>query len=173
MSDSREVQTILARTPQSDAGWGLLLVLDDSDSVLCNSPSHRKKPFFRPFAWQGAGSGERNQSVRFTHSLPLQPDLTASRPGTATVGCDRHPGRDESLQKGCFRRVPFLLYFPCSPSVTRSVLIPRPAARRVSASALPPSGLRLSENLFGKSPQRTRTKRFSEPSVKAPLGTHY
>jgi hypothetical protein len=31
--------------------------------------------------------------------------------------------------------------------------------------------LRLSENLFDKAPHKTRTKRFSEPSAKAPLGT--
>lgn len=31
------------------------------------------------------------------------------------------------LSDRCFHRAPFLLYFPCSPSVTRSVLIPRPA----------------------------------------------
>jgi hypothetical protein len=33
-----------------------------------------------------------------------------------------------------------------------------------------PKGFRLSKNLFGKSPHRTRTKRFSEPSEKAPFG---
>jgi hypothetical protein len=31
--------------------------------------------------------------------------------------------------------------------------------------------LRLSEDLFDKPPHKTRTKRFSEPSAKAPLGT--
>jgi hypothetical protein len=47
----------------------------------------------------------------------------------------------------CFHKAPILPYFPCSPSVTRSVLIPRPAARRGSASASPPCGFRFSENL--------------------------
>ncbi len=56
-----------------------------------------------------------------------------------------------------FRRVPSLPYFPSSPSVTRSVLIPRPAARRVSASPLrAPCGFRLSENLCCKEQKRKK-----------------
>jgi hypothetical protein len=78
----------------------------------------------------------------------------------------------------------FSCIFPAPPRSLASVLIPRPAARRVSASHGPerqrgnhgevlahaPCGFRLSENLFDKSPHKTRTKRFSEPSEKAPLG---
>jgi hypothetical protein len=57
--------------------------------------------------------------------------------------------------------------FPAYPRSLALVLIPRPAALRVSASAYqPPSGFRLSENLCAKN-----AKRFSEPSEKAPLGT--
>jgi hypothetical protein len=57
--------------------------------------------------------------------------------------------------------------FPAYPRSLALVLIPRPAARRVSASAYqPPCGFRLSENLCA-----TNAKRLSEPSEKAPLGT--
>ncbi len=76
-----------------------------------------------------------------THSLLLQPDDAAERRATGPLVCamHRHPCID-ALQTKCFHRAPSLPDFPCSPSVTRSVLIPRPAARRGSASAAPPSG---------------------------------
>ncbi len=47
------------------------------------------------------------------------------------------------------------------------------ALRQLRGSAshyVRPKGFRLSENLFGKTPHSARTKRFSEPSKKAPLG---
>jgi hypothetical protein len=58
--------------------------------------------------------------------------------------------------------------FPAYPRSLASVLIPRPAALAVLLRCAP-FGFRLSESLFGKSPHRTRTKRFSEPSEKARL----
>ena len=47
-------------------------------------------------------------------------------------------------------RAPFLQFFPCSPSVTRSVLVPRPAALRCSASFATANALRVwvSSNKF-------------------------
>ena len=47
-------------------------------------------------------------------------------------------------------RAPFLQFFPCSPSVTRSVLFPRPAALRCSASFATANALRVwvSNNKF-------------------------
>jgi len=51
--------------------------------------------------------------------------------------------------------------FPAHPRSLASVLFPRPAARRVSASAAPPFGFRLSKNLCA-----TSAKRFFEPSEK-------
>ena len=70
------------------------------------------------------------------------------------------------LSDRCFHRAPILPYFSCSPSVTRSVLIPRPAARRVSASASPPCGFRLSENLVCNEHKRD----FPNLPKKTPLG---
>ena len=69
-----------------------------------------------------------------------------------------------NLSAGRLRKAPSLLDLPCSPSVTRSVLFPRPAALRGSAlhgperlKAVPsevlahaPFGFRLSENLSCK-----------------------
>ncbi len=71
---------------------------------------------------------------------------------------------------GCFRRAPSLLVSPLSHSATRSVLIPRPAATArlcFGNAALRVSAFRKS---FRQTSHRTRTKRFPEPSEKAPLG---
>jgi len=66
-------------------------------------------------------------------------------------------------------RAPFLQFFPCSPSVTRSVLFPRPAARRVSASLAKASALRVS--VSRKSFVQRTQKHFPDPPKKTPLGT--
>ena len=66
-------------------------------------------------------------------------------------------------------RAPFLQFFPCSPSVTRSVLFPRPAARRVSASLAMASALRVS--VSRKSFVQRTQKHFPDPPKKTPLGT--
>ena len=59
--------------------------------------------------------------------------------------------------------------FPCSPSVTRSVLVPHPAARRVSASLAAASALRVS--VSGKSFVQRTQKHFPDHPKKTPLGT--
>jgi hypothetical protein len=66
----------------------------------------------------------------------------------------------------CFHKAPILPYFPCSPSVTRSVLIPRPSARRGSASASPPSRV----SVFKKSCVQRTQKDFPNLPKKTPLG---
>jgi hypothetical protein len=157
---------LLARTSPSETMWDLLLALHASASILCNLPSCRKKPFFRTFTWQGTGNGERNHSLRFTHSLRLQPDLTASRPGATAVGCDRHPGRDASLQTDVSVECHFSCISPAFPRSLASVLIPRPAAQRVSAShCVRPPGFGF-QKIFV---QRTQ-KDFSNLPKKTPLG---
>lgn len=76
----------------------------------------------------------------------------------------RHLQTDVSVERHLSR------IFPC---LTRSLARCLSRARRHGTALLRlrrPKGFRLSENLFGKSPHRTRTKRFSEPSEKAPFG---
>lgn len=172
----------LARISQSRKSSGLLLALPTPEFMLCNSP-FRRSPKDRFCACQDANCDRRNRSVRFTHSLLLRPDLAARRPGSSAVRLHRRPERDGSLQTGVSVKRHRSSYFPCSPSVTRSVLIPRPAARRVSASASHPSrsksgpagdpirrptGYGFQKIFYAKN---KNAKRFSEPSVKASLGT--
>jgi hypothetical protein len=134
------------------------------------------------------------------HPLPAGQRRIGDTRGQTTPVCSVRIRRIllQTPSDGCFRKAPSLPDSPMSHSVTRSVLIPRhiahhartrardpdSAARHDSASHGPerlrviheeilahaPFGFRLSENLFGESPQRTRTKRFSEPSEKAPFG---
>jgi hypothetical protein len=167
VSGQTYIQTMLARTSQSWRESGFLLVLAAPQLGLCNSPS-TPSPKDRFFAQRGTeDDGER--SAWITHSLLLQPDRwEVSTSGSTAVRLHRHPEHHASLQTGVSTECHLSRIFPAHPRSLASVLIPRPAARRVSASATPPYGLRLSENLCAKN-----TKRFPEPSVKAPLGTHY
>ncbi len=152
-----------AHTSQSRMRHELLLVLDLLEFMLCISPSPTIS-LFRSIAWQGAEGGGENHSVRLTHSLLLQPGLVASRRSTTGSWLHRRPERDEALQTS----VSVVCHFSrISPAHPRSLARCLSRALRHGAALL----LRLSENLFGKSPHRTRTKRFSEPSAKAPLGT--
>jgi hypothetical protein len=70
----------------------------------------------------------------FPHFLLLEPSAWPAAANGSTVIWVRWRPDEDAFQKERFRREPSLLYFPCSLSVTRSVLVPRPAARRCSAS---------------------------------------
>jgi hypothetical protein len=94
----------------------------------------------------------------------------ATARGLRRAGCEsyaslsRHLKTDISVERHLSR------IFPC---LTRSLARCLSRALRHGTALLRlrrPKGFRLSENLFGKSPHRTRTKRFSEPSEKAPFG---
>ena len=167
MSQRAHIPTILARTFQPRIETSLLLALAALDEDPHTSPT-AVSPFFRLFARQDAGGttappgvvhspsafiarlgGQRTQKVFY---CPVSMASDAQWTLQTGVSVDRHLSR----------------IFPAHPRSLASVLTPRPAARRVSASALPPYGLRLSENLCAKN---KNAKRFSEPSVKAPLGT--
>jgi hypothetical protein len=165
MSRQAHIPTTLARISQQQGEAGLLLALAAPQLGLCSSPS-TPSPKDRFFAWRGTeDDGER--TAWFIHSLLLQPDRWEVSPsGSAPVRLHRHPERHASLQTSVSIKRHLSRIFPARPRLLALVLIPRPAARRVSASASPPCGLRLSENLCA-----TNAKRFSEPSVKAPLGT--
>ena len=168
MSQRAHMPTILARTFQPRVEANLLLALTDLDEEPHTSPT-AVSPFSRLFARQDAGGrtappfgvvhplsafaaglgGLRTQRVFY---CPVAVASDAPRTLQTSVSVERHLSR----------------IFPAHPRSLASVLTPRPAARRVSASASPPYGLRLSENLCAKN---KGAKRFSEPSVKAPLGT--
>ena len=167
MSQRAHIQTILARTSQPRIEASPLLALAALDEEPHTSP-YAVSPFSRFFARQDAGgttvppgaahpltafvaglAGRRKQRF-FCCLVAMASD--APRSPSASVFIERHLSR----------------IFPAHPRSLASVLTPRPAARRVSASALPPYGLRLSENLLAKN---KNAKRFSEPTVKAPLGT--
>jgi hypothetical protein len=136
MSNGLQIPKKLACISQPRRSCGLLLALTAPEFLLCNSPSCRS-PKARFFAWRDADGDWGNRSARLTHSLLLQPDLTESRHGTAAVWVHRRPERDGSLQTGVSVKRHPSSYFPCSPSVTRSVLVPRPAARRGSTKIVP------------------------------------
>jgi len=165
MSRQAHIPTTLARTSQQQGEAGLLLALATPQLGLCSSPS-TLSPKDRFFARQDTeDDGER--AAWFTHSLLLQPDRwQESTSGSTAVWLHRHPERHAPLLTSVSIERHLSRIFPARPRSLALVLIPRPAARRVSASATPPYGLRLSENLCA-----TNAKRFSEPSAKAPLGT--
>jgi hypothetical protein len=169
VSSRIQLLTTLTRTPSSRRQGGLLLAVTNPERMVCVSPM-TLSPGSRFFAWRDAHN-DAGQTVQFTRAQQLQPDSVASPDDRVGSWLHRHPERRRVLQSSVSVKRHLSCIFPAHPRSLALVLIPSPAARRVSASASPPSGLRFSENLFGKPPQRTRTKRFSEPSVKAPLGT--
>ena len=137
------------RTSQQRRRDFLLFALAGPMWRRCNWPSIPSRQY-RPLAWWNAENDAKHWNVRSTHSLLLQSEAwprNSSRSAAARLRSASLYGRAANT---CFHRAPILPYFPCFPSVTRSVLIPRPAARRVSASASPPRGFRLSENLLCK-----------------------
>ncbi len=167
MSRQTPIPTILARTSQPRIEASLLLALAALDEEPHTSPT-AVSPFFRLFARQNAGG--RTVPPDAVHSISA---FVAGLGGLRTQkGFCRLVAMASdapcTLQKGVSVEHHLSRIFPAHPRSLASVLTPRPAARRVSASASPPYGLRLSENLCAKN---KNAKRFSEPSVKAPLGT--
>ncbi len=110
--------------------------------------------------------------VRFPHSPLVNASSKAREDGRLRrTGCESGVSLSRYPRTSVYVKRHLSRIFPCLTRSLASVLIPRPAARHGSAShCVRPCGFRLSENLFGKSPHRTRTKRFSEPSEKAPFG---
>ena len=176
MSHQASIQTIPARTSQWMRGNGLLPVLVPVARRPVISPSHQSS-FFRPFAWSPREDHSCGLAVRFTHCLLSLRDLmasnhevwsgviaSASSTGTvqADVSIERQfssifPAHPRSLAR-CFSRAP-------SPHHATIAWPGTPILRHGTALLF-----RLSENLFDKSPHKTRTKRFSEPSENAPFG---
>jgi hypothetical protein len=156
------IPTTLRRTSFSRKQVGLLLAATNPERLVCVSPttlSFGSRFFARRDAQDDAG-----QMVQFPHAQHLQPDLVASPDDRVGSWLHRHPERRRVLQSGVSVKRHLSCIFPAHP---RSLARCLSRALRHGAALL----LRLSKNLFGKPPQRTRTKRFSEPSAKAPLGT--
>jgi hypothetical protein len=130
-----QVRTILACTSQRWRGAGLHSVLATPELELCSTPS-TSSPKSRSLAWQRSEDNAGYRRAWFSYSLLSQPDAWQTTTKDSIVVWLRWRPYRDTLQKERFRREPSLPYFPCSPSVTRSVLVPRPAARRCSASPL-------------------------------------
>ena len=176
MSHRAPIQTILARASQFTRGDGPLLAPDPVERTPAIPPSHQPH-FFRPFAWLPREDDSRGLAVRFTHRLLLQPFLVASShkvgsgviaPATSTCALQT----DVSIERQ-FSRI-----FPAHPRSLARCLSHAPSPHHAT-TAWPGTPIlrhgtallfRLSENLFGTTPHRTRTKRFSEPSENAPFG---
>jgi hypothetical protein len=119
-----------------------------------------------------AGRQRRGKLPRMVHPLPAgqrRVGCTTERRHRRT-GCESYASLSRYLQTDVSVERHLSRIFPC---LTRSLARCLSRARRHGTALLRlcrPKGFRLSENLFGKSPHRTRTKRFSEPSEKAPFG---
>ncbi len=167
MSQRAHISTILARTSRPRIEASLLLALAALDEEPHTSHS-AVSPFSRFFARQDAGGTTVPPDM--VHPLTAFVAGLGGRRTQRFFCCPVAMASDApwTLQTGVFVECHLSHISPAHPRSLASVLTPRPAARRVSASALPPYGLRLSENLCAKN---KNAKRFSEPSVKAPLGT--
>ena len=141
------------------------LALQAADRSCCVSSP--RSPVFDPVAgWAAKGM---RFCLRALHAL-----VVCSFGGRRDSGFDRSWFPEVRLEQSPWSaeisvRAPFLQFFPCSPSVTRSVLFPRPAARRVSASLAKASALRVS--VSRKSFVQRTQKHFPDPPKKTPLGT--
>ena len=148
MKHRAHIQTILAHTTLRTGSDGLFLFPDHWVRILRLSLI-APKPFLRPSAQRQTNDGGDSLAVWFTHSPLLQPDSVATNPRVC-VGAVASAFSTGTLQADVSIERQFSSIFPAHPRSLASVLIPRPAALRGSASATPPCGFRLSENLFGK-----------------------
>jgi hypothetical protein len=171
MSQKAHIHTILARASQPHKGAGIL-ALAAPELEPHNSPS-TPSPVGRFLAWQGTeDDGER--TARFSHSLLLQPGCwPRTMSSSTTVRLHQHPERHRVLQAGVSVMRQFSCIFPAHPRSLASVLLPRPAARRCSASHfVRPAGLGFQrKNLAAALAQSTGEIFCSEPPQKAHLGT--
>jgi hypothetical protein len=138
---SRQVRTraMLVRTSQRVRGGGSFPALADPSRRPCNWPSI-PSPQYRPFAWLDAEDNAKHWNVWFARSPLLQPKTwQVAGYGSTAVWLHRHPYIG-ALQTSVSIECQFSRIFPAHPRSLASVLIPRPAARRCSASAVPPFG---------------------------------
>ena len=148
---SRQVRTraMLARTSQQVRAGGSIPALADPSRRMCNwssITSHR----YRPIARRDAENDAKHWNARSTRSLLLQPEAWQTTGyGSVATWLDRHRYIG-ALQTSVYLERQFSRIFPAPPRSLASVLIPRPAARRVSAS-------------HGPERQRGNARRGSDP----------
>ena len=163
MSPHAQLQTAMARTSQPRREAGLLLTLAASGLEPCILPS-TPSPKDRVFA--GACANASTEPFGAVHPLSAFATVLDGQRTQRSVCCLVATASLYSHPSGeCFHRAPILPYFPLL-TLGHSLRCLSRALRHGAALLL-----RLSENLFDKAPHKTRTKRFSEPSAKAPLGT--
>lgn len=133
MSSQVRERAMLVRISQRMRGGGSFSALAGTSLGSSNWPSI-PSPQDRPFAWRDAEDDARHWKVWFTHSPLLQPEeWQATVHRCVAVGLHRHPYR-KAFQTGVSIERQFSCIFPAHPRSLASVLIPRPAALRVSAS---------------------------------------
>ena len=173
MSQQTHNQTRLARTSHLYIGADLLLALAASELEWRISPS-TPSPQDRFFARRDAQADRDHPTTWLPLSLLLQPEpWQANTRGSTTVLLHRHPERHRVLQTGVSVKRHLSRIFPAHPRSLASVLVPRPAARRCSASATPPcgSGFPKKKSPCGCGPLSGARFLSSEPPQKAHLGT--
>lgn len=148
MIRSAQILLMPSHTSQPQRGAGLFLALAAPELEPRNSPS-TPSPKIGSVAWQGAEDDADHRKLWLTHSLLLPLETwQASRYSSSAARLHRRPYRD-ALQTSVSIERQFSPIPLSSPRSLALVLIPRPAARRVSASPLrAPCGFRLSEKLF-------------------------
>jgi hypothetical protein len=151
VSHRAPIQTILTGTSQLMRGDGLLRVLGPVERTPDVSPLHRSSFFSSLASWQ-ADYDAASLTVRFTHALLLQPVLVGSsyKVWSGVIASASSTG---ALQTDVSIERQFSRIFPAHP---------RSLARCLSRALRHGTALlfRLSENLFSKSPHRTRTKKI-------------
>ncbi len=126
MSGRLRKRMILARISKPSREAGLLPLLADMQQALCSSPS-TLLPTHRFFALHAEGKHAVHWKKWFSHIVPLQPDLVASRYKEAFCClAGTRPEREIALQNRCFRKAPSLPYLACLLSVTRFGAYPAP-----------------------------------------------
>jgi hypothetical protein len=164
---SRQVRTraMLARTFPRVRGNGSFPALAGA-SLRPRNWSSIPPPRYRPFAWRDAEDDAKRWNVWFTRSPLLQPEAwQATGYGSTAVQLHRHPYIG-ALQTSVYLERQFSRIFLAHPRSLASVLTPRPAARRVSAShCVRPVGFGF-QKIFV---QRTQ-KDFPNLPKKTPLG---
>jgi hypothetical protein len=129
---SRQVltQAMLVRASQQVRGRWPFPAHADSSRRMCNWPSI-PSPRYRPIARWDAENNAKHWNVWSAHTLLLPPEAwLATGYGFTAVWLHRHPSIGANQSSVSIERQ-FSRIFPAHPRSLASVLIPRPAARRV------------------------------------------
>jgi hypothetical protein len=155
------VRAMLVRTFPRVRGNGSFPALAGAALGSRNWPSIPSSQY-RLFAWLDAEDDAKHWNMWSTRSLLLQPETWQTTGyGSPGIWLDRHPYIG-AHQTSVSTERQFSRIFPAHPRSLASVLIPRAAARRVSAShSVRPVGFGFQKILCA-----TNAKRFSEPSEK-------